>query len=237
MSDFLPAAVGAVVSDVLSVCGVPGASTVGVAFSAAVEAVMKRRRDNAREILLEELRKGKAFVDRAASIDEWVAVLLRYSRAAQEGTARLNLRLMAKVIAGQAQAGALVADEFLRYADALGSLKREEVVLLTVLHRKLRTCARTPSQTPNIPTRFPWKEIWYQVAEELVPDFFDYEGEMRASAYAAGRTGLIYPLVGDEDDLGFFTTSTQLDKIQKLASFQDALREEGIDLEGGHGCS
>lgn len=108
MGNLLPAAVGAVVSDVLSVCGVPGASTLGMTFSAAVEGVMARRRDNAREILLGELCKGEAFVDQAASIDEWVAVLLRYSRAALEGTARLNLRLMAKVMAAQAQTGPLV---------------------------------------------------------------------------------------------------------------------------------
>ena len=42
-------------------------------------------------------------------------------RAAREGAARLNLRLLAKAIAGKLRSGSLVAGEFLQYAEALGS--------------------------------------------------------------------------------------------------------------------
>lgn len=224
MSDFLPAAVGAVVSDVLSVCGVPGASTVGMAFSAAVEAVMTRRRDNAREILLEELRKGKAFVDQATSIDEWVAVLLRYSRAAQEGTARLNLRLMAKVIAGQAQAGPLVADEFLGWADALASLRREEVILIASFGLTLDEWRAEPPQEKGDSRSS--VSLWKAVASQLIPGAFKDERWMRSAACSSLRTGLLVSSAGLGGD-GFFSVSPLFDKIRQTVSFHDALREEG----------
>src|SRR5712692_6521403 len=54
-------------------------------------------------------------------------------RAAQEGAARLNLRLLAKVIAGQFQAGRLVADEFLHHAERLALLSRDEVVVIGMI--------------------------------------------------------------------------------------------------------
>jgi hypothetical protein len=39
----------------------------------------------------------------------------------------LNVRLLAKAIAGKLRAGSLVADEFLQYAEAIGSLSRDEI--------------------------------------------------------------------------------------------------------------
>lgn len=230
VGDVLPAAVGAVVSDLFSACGVPGASTVGMMLSSRAEAVMSRRRDAAREILLEELRKGQTFVDQAASIDEWVAVWLRYSRAAQEGAARLNLRLMAKVIAGQAQTGLLVADEFLAWAEVLASLRREEVVFIAALHAAKLAARRDPAANPA-----DLEGLWGRVSARLVPSFFDNEERMRAVGYAAMRTGLIV-VPPDFFALGYFTTSLQMERFTFSDFFQDALREEGIDLEGGHGC-
>lgn len=229
MSGGLPAAVGAVVSDVLSVCGVPGGSAVGAVLSAKIGAVMARRRDNAREILLEELRKGEAFVDQAASIDEWVAVLLRYSRAAQEGAARLNLRLMAKVIAWQAQAGPLVADEFLAWADVLASLRREEVILLGVMVFARREVDRMPDLKPD---KRPGliREI---LVKRLVPSVFGTNSDFAAAGLSLGRTGLVNVSAGWGAML--YTPATAVRKLEALVSFQDALREEGVDLGGDHG--
>jgi hypothetical protein len=67
-------------------------------------------------------------------LDHSAAVLLRIQRAAVEGTARLNLRLMAQVVRGKILQKGLVASEFLFYANLLADLKRPELVLLgTVL--------------------------------------------------------------------------------------------------------
>ncbi|MGI4807500.1 MAG: hypothetical protein ACRYF2_05255 [Janthinobacterium lividum] len=106
----------------------------GAGFAIAAQHLLRRRVEWARDILLDELRQGEKTLS-DLEVEEVVAVLLRYARAAQEGTARLNLRLMAKVIAGQVERGVLYADEFLRNADLIAGLKREEVILLGTIHR------------------------------------------------------------------------------------------------------
>lgn len=208
------------ITDVLSWIGMPGASLVE-----GIKKVMKSRLELARETLIEELRQGTAFVGQAASIDEWVAILLRYYRAAQEGTARLNLRLMAKVISGQAQAKSLIADEFLAWADVLASLRREEVVFVAALHAAKAESANSEDL----------KSLWLLVSHRLIPGFFADEDQMRSVGYSAMRTGLVI-IPPDFFGLGYFTTSPQMAQLENLASFQDALREEGIDLEKNHGC-
>lgn len=49
--------------------------------------------------------------------------------------ARLNLRLLAKMIAGQSAIPPLYADEFLAWADVLASLRRDQVMLLGAVVR------------------------------------------------------------------------------------------------------
>ena len=106
----------------------------GFGFGLVAQRLQRRRAERARDILLDELRRGERVLS-ASEVDETVAVLLRYGRAAQEGAPRLNLRLMAKVIASQAQNSTLYADEFLHHAEMLAGLRREEIVLLGIVHR------------------------------------------------------------------------------------------------------
>lgn len=223
--NFLPRAVEAVAADVLSLCGIPG-STAGLAISVALEAMMKHRQDAAREVLLTELRKGEKTLHQIGEVDELAAMLFRYSRAAQEGAARLNLRLMAKVIAGQAQAGALVADEFLAWADVLASLRREEVILLAEMTRAVDAAEAAPGVAWSAAT------IHSTLCERLIPCVFANEGELSAAALALSRTGFVLAETNYSGSPQHIP-SPLLRRVQGLADFQDALREEGTDLEGG----
>jgi hypothetical protein len=90
----------------------------------------RRRAEQARDILFEELRRASLSEAQAASEDDAIAVIVRYLRAAREGAARLNLRLLAEAIAGKLRSGQLFADEFLQYAETLASLSRDEVVVI-----------------------------------------------------------------------------------------------------------
>lgn len=56
--------------------------------------------------------------------------MYRYARAVHEGVGRVNLRLLAAVLAGQLAHGAVYADEFYRWADVLAGLTTEEIVVL-----------------------------------------------------------------------------------------------------------
>ena len=130
MNTPVPALLSAAVKEVLNLTKLPGGNLLGV----AIEQLFRHRAEVARDILLDELR-GADKTLAAAEIEEAAAIFYRYMRAAQEGGARLNLRLMAKVIAGQAHRGNLLADEFLYYADMLASLRREEILVLGTLYR------------------------------------------------------------------------------------------------------
>jgi len=110
----LPEIIGAFVTDTFGLVGIPGGSVA----AALTIGYFHRRDELARDILFEELRLANITDARAASEDDAIAVIVRYLRAAREGAARLNIRLLAKAIAGQVRSGSLVADEFLQYAEA-----------------------------------------------------------------------------------------------------------------------
>jgi hypothetical protein len=173
----------------------------------------------AQDILFEErLRRGEKTLFNVGEVNEALAMMYRYAREAQEGTARLNLRLMAKVIAGQAHLGTLVADEFRRYADVLASLTREEIILIATLHQH-------------------WNSADVQQAEEqrgviaqqatvrdLVPALFQNEEELMLVASASMRTGLVISVPVFDGPV--YRTTSLMNKLERLAPFQEALDQE-----------
>lgn len=128
MQEQLSTLLSAVVGDAFGVRGWLMGNLAGASFAVAVQQVQRRRAERARDILLDEMSRGEKTLS-IPEVEEAAAVLLRYGRAAQEGAACLNLRLMAKVIAGQAQrrclyfyaaAEAVTRTALLRMADAVG---------------------------------------------------------------------------------------------------------------------
>ncbi len=228
MTNLLPLALGAAVSDILASYASPVAALGGAGLSAVVAKLLRYRLDVAREILLEEVSRGEKTLHDLGEVDELAAITFRYARAAQEGTARLNLRLMAKVIAGQAQAGPLVADEFLAWADVLASLRREEVILLAEMVRvRADLQAHHPEEAPQ-----QWLgKIRDVLAGRMIPSHFSSEDELAATELGLSRTGLVVGLIIYSGGPRH-APSPLMDELQALAPFQGALREEGINPEG-----
>ena len=197
------------VQDVLS--PLPGSNSL----TKALERILERRRVRARELLRDALSKGAVTLSQAIHEEEAAAILYRFDRAAIEGTATLNLRLMAEVIANQAFIGNLVADEFLYYAEMLGSLRREEIILIATMHR-IRL---------NAPSQMSSDAKTEQLVSELVPRLFPDPETLRANAMACMRTGLVMDR-NTMDDAGNYTTSPLMDRLEKLASFEEALRAD-----------
>lgn len=188
------------------------------ALKSLVAAVLRRRREVAYDILLREIRQGKLPL---LPPDEIVSSIIRYQRAADEGAARLNLRLMAKVLAGQAFLGNLKANEFLYHADILASLRREEITLLATMQRIKRDHERRGEPLEG-------HEQWPIVVSNLVPIVFADEAAVRAATIACLRTGLL----ADEntmDNMGCYTTSTLMDELERLAPFEEALSEDSFE--------
>lgn len=204
-----------------------GAGTGAALAGFALDAVMAKRAERARDVLIDELKRGDRSIHSMAEAEELVAILYRFLRAAQEGTARLNLRLMAQVIAGQAHLGNLVADEFLYYADILASLRREEILLIATLH-KYRDALSHPM------TDMKHNDAQNRAKADLIPGVFADQREFQACAGAAMRTGLV---IGEASQgviaaphTGGFTyyTSPLMDRLARLTSFEAAVaREQG----------
>lgn len=209
-----------VADDVLGAL-VPGLSgTLGAIADATWDKVRRERIQRGNERLLEELRKGEVRLG-DHSMPEAVAIVERFQRAALEGTALLNLRLMAKVIAGQAHLGVLRADEFLYQANLLGSLRREEVILVAMLLRKKREHDSKPRDAGESRSGADWNAA----AAELVPGTFRTTEEMRATGLAATRTGLVMD-DNSIDGIGRFTASPLLEQLASLIDIEDALARE-----------
>jgi hypothetical protein len=207
----------AAVNDMMSSAGLSGGNLLGV----ALEKLFQRRVEVARDILLDELRSGtKTLTD--DEMEEVVEILYRHIRAAQEGTARLNLRLMAKVIAGQAHLGNLLADEFLYYADMLAALRREEVIVLGALYRHWRSDSVQQSREDGRPNA-----AMTAAKEELIPKVFRDEEEFLATLGAATRTGLVTYISGFDR---VYMASPLMDRLYVLAPLEAALNVELEDI-------
>ena len=173
--------------------------------------LLRGRLERSRELLLSELRDGAAALSEVGEVDEIAAVIFRYARAATEGSARLNLRLMAKVIDGQVQGGTIYPDEFLRYAEIIASLSREEIVLIATLH-KYRDHYDTTGEAQNA------------AVEDLVPTWFKDKEDFMAVAGAATRTGLV--IGASAIGTLVYKTSVHMDRLHALAPFEQALEQE-----------
>ncbi|CAM2189986.1 conserved hypothetical protein [Paraburkholderia sacchari] len=226
MSD-LPNLIGAFVADSLAAASSSFASLGGAALGSALSAVMKKREDAAREILLDEIRHGGA-PPTADDVDGSVAILYRYWRAAQEGAGRLNLRLLASVYAGQLHDRAIVADDFLYYADLLASLRRDEIILLGTFLRH----STNPDGTPRV-----GDEPMRMTRDEMVPRIFEVHEDYNAALGALLRTGLISAdavggAIGGGPSMVYRVTNL-LRRLNRLAGIEGVVGRERADAVAG----
>lgn len=210
----LPRTLAAIAADMVALTDVP----VGNVLIEAVQAVQERRQRQPREILLEELRQGEALIERAEEIDELAAIMLKYVRAAEEGTARLNLRMMAMIIRGMSLKRTLVASRFLYYANFLATLSREEVIAITTLYKnERRSRLKIPIENDAR------ARARADTKAELIPSIFPTERHLNGVLQSASRTGLVVPLSGWGSLV--YQTTPLMKEIASLAKLQDALRE------------
>jgi hypothetical protein len=220
----LPEIIGALVSDAFELTGSHGGSVAGL----AIGRYFRRRVEQARDILIEELRHANISDVQAASEDDAIAVIVRYLRAAREGAARLNLLLLARAIVGQLQSGTLVADEFLQYAEALASLSREEIVVIGTMYKLWSTHEASASANPRAAA-----SLWEETVRELMSGGMSAELVITTAARAQ-RSGLIYGLsapTGVMHGTEFasntvYRVSSQLLNLGTTIDFEDALRRE-----------
>jgi hypothetical protein len=120
--------VAAVAGDVLSALKLPGGNTV----AKLGEAFLEKKRREAAEIFIEQVSKGSSepinFTESEA--DPLIEIVYRFTKAAGDGAARENLRLLAQIIAGMKKNKALEPDKFRRWANILEQLTRDDLMVI-----------------------------------------------------------------------------------------------------------
>ena len=213
----LPTPLVTIAGDLLPVVtGIP----LGNTLAESVTRLIDGRRRKARDILIEELSQGQALIESVAEVDELAAIFLKYIRAAEEGTARLNLRLMAMTIRGMTHKRTLTANRFLYYAGFLATLTREEVTAIATLHKNMRW-----SLEATLPEEETRGQARVRTREELVPAFFPTERHLNSTLQAATRTGLVVGASGWGKLV--YETTPLMEEVASLAPFRDALEKEG----------
>lgn len=205
------AIVTALLSDVASAIGIPGGATV----SELVREHLQRKQTEAFNLLVEELRKGEVTVAEVGARSEFISCLWRYSRAAIEGSARANLRLLARTFAGLAHSETMYAEKFKRFADILSDLSAEEILVLATLQQ---ICANFGSRE----TYYASKSMQRLVAR-LVPGKFSTEIHLHGVLAGLSRTGLISQGAGTMDDIGGWMTTPLMDEVAVLAKLEEEL--------------
>lgn len=202
---------GAVVGDYVAAKGVAVGGVLSVAVGSAVQRLIRRRMETARDILIEEVRLGEKNLDDAAQVEEMVACMLRYGRAAEEGAARLNLRLMAAMLNGVVGATPMYASDFLQLSSILASLRREEVIVLSI-------CLKWKADGHD-----EFISVDY-LRDSSVSTLFRDEAEIIGVMCSILRTGFVASLPGW--DANIYQTTPLFDRLCALVDIEAVLERD-----------
>lgn len=163
-------------AETLSALSLPGASVVDKAVTGALD----RRAKVAREVLLESISKEGVdeILQSEQDLDEFVQMMMRFSKCANEGAARQNLKLLAQVISGLKKNHILKFDKFQSCANVIEALTRDEILFLG----KLKIWSKSN------PDDIKWIEFRSMLAHDLA------DLDINACASALSRTGMILPV-------------------------------------------
>jgi hypothetical protein len=182
--------------DALSAKGVAVTGGVTAVVSAGINKMLSKRHKLLQEIVRSEIRQGKF---ERVDEDELISIFFRLIRDAEEGVARNNLRLMARIINGMVEKQKLKAPSFLRYANILASLTDKEIRILSVM---IKYKEYTPPDTSLLSSDDEKHQALMEVTQQA-------EGHMQALM----RTGLVNMVT---DKIDYNRESTNNYRLTKL---------------------
>jgi len=205
---------GAAIADLFSALGFPGGSTL----QAALDGYQQRRNEDAKEILLSELRSDAKADWQVANEDALFGAIHRFRRAAIEGAARHNLRLIARTMRGTLLSGEITADRFNLFSDMLASLSRAECRLLGRTHLRCRIARDAHGSTSS---GVGVQVFWDSLVAELVPHAYPSARHLTTALMALQRTGLVIS-VGSVDHINVaYETSPLMDDLDQIIAAED----------------
>jgi hypothetical protein len=205
----------AIVGDVLSALQVPGSGF----FGKLGDKYLERKQREAAEILIEEVSKGspEQINFSNSDADPLIDIIYRFAKAAADGAARENLRLLAQVIAGLKRNKALEPDKFRKWANILEQLTRDELIVIgkaIAIKRKMATeeVAFNPNEFSNRPR------------SELMRS--GYQATIDPICASLGRTGLFLGASGYGGVMVYLPTPW-LDELGMLADVEGVASAKG----------
>lgn len=185
MAKHLPDAIGTMIETAFIGAKVemlaPGA---GFAASAIARYLLDRQ-EAGRGILRSELERAGATAADFRDADQFAAAAVRYMRAARDQAADENLRILARAMIGLARRDELWASDFLKYAEILAPLSKDELMLIG---RAMAEYRKLP--TPPAPYS---TDLWQSIKKI---GLFPSDQYLDAVAARAQRSGLIIPITG-----------------------------------------
>lgn len=159
----------------------------GVGFAAsAVAQYLFHRGDIATTILRSELERAGA--EDFQDAEQFAAAAVRYMRAARDQAANENLTILAQAMIGCARRQELWASDFLRYADILAPLSRDELILIGVAFVEDKTFEDQPRpEAPPVAVAF---ELWKTIVDKAAPKLGGSQS-VWATAAQAQRSGIV----------------------------------------------
>jgi hypothetical protein len=119
-----------------------------------------------------------------------VAGSYRYARAVRDQTAEENLRLLVQAMHGLAAREELWVSDFLKFADILAALSRDEIILIGRMMAEDAAWARRAEPMEERPS------VWHLVTISELGGLFESEAYLTATAGRAVRSGLIIAQTG-----------------------------------------
>lgn len=122
--------VTSLLGDCLAAKGVAFSGGISTTVGVAIRSLIHKRHEMLREVVLSEIRQGNF---NGVDQDELISVYFRLIRDAEEGVAKINLRLMARMVNGMAEKNELKASSFLKFSSILSSLTEDEIQVLSIM--------------------------------------------------------------------------------------------------------
>ena len=159
------------------------------------------------------------------SADQFVAIVYRYERAALEGASLLNLKILAKIMRGQASEGSVFSSEFNEFAEVIATLKTKEIVYLGTLIRFHKEKTLVPIEIGNEFYGID-QSVGILMSKELIGTTHFPESRDLASCEASlQRTAFIYPSLRLMSGETIFSPTSDLERLADLVEFEELFEE------------
>ena len=181
----IPGAIGATIEAALIFYKIDSVAPIAGFTTTAISNYLCERLERAQNILRSELERAGVTAKDFRDADQLAAAALRYHRAARDQAMDENLRILAQAMVGLARRDELWASDFLKYAEILAPLSRDELILIgRMMAEDAQLATPPPPGSPGL-----WKVL-------KTSGLFPSEEYLAAVATRAQRSGLICPITG-----------------------------------------